>query len=207
MKVADQSVRELMNGIKLAAIKKASVITLLGRISLQADKILLWQFLGPNALATYTVALGPILQCQGWFKSLESLAFPKMASTHTHILKKTLPTKLVRMLIVIIPAVSIYIMLAPTLYGLFLPQYLASVPYSQALALSLLFLPQQLLDTMLRAKSQKQALYIITTTNQLARLLLLFLLVPVYGMWGAVVAFFLPTLFNLFVMTYFFRKM
>jgi O-antigen/teichoic acid export membrane protein len=41
--------------------KHMSLMTVLGSISTQADKIILWHFLGPVALATYTIALTRLL--------------------------------------------------------------------------------------------------------------------------------------------------
>lgn len=186
--------------------KHLSLMAVLGAISSEADKVLLWHFLGPSALATYTFALGPVVYVQSCFRSLESLAFPKLASTHARILRKTLPTKLIRLFIVIVPCVVVYVMLAPTLYGIFFPQYIGSATFSQALSLLLLFLPQKLLGATLRAKSQKKALYIVATVNPLVRIVLLVFLVPAYGIWGAVFAVIIPAFLNLLAMSHFFRR-
>ncbi len=186
--------------------KHLSLMGVLGAIATQADKILLWHFLGPIALATYSFALTPINQLQSWFKTLESLAFPKFASIDSEVLKKTLPKKLVRLLVFILPIIVLYVLLAPWLYSIFLPQYMESVIYSQVFAVILLFLPQKLLASSLVAKSQKKSLYIITTINPLSKILLLLILVPLFGVWGAIAGTMLPYCINFFTLTYFFRK-
>ncbi len=186
--------------------KHLSLMNILGALSTQADKIIMWHFLGPIALATYSFALSPIVQIQSWFKSVETLAFPKFASAQPEVLKKTLPNKLLKLFILIVPIVIFYILLAPWLYSKFLPQYSSSVIYSQTLALILLFLPQKLLSSSITAQAQKKSLYILTTATPLSRIVTLIICIPLFGIWGAVAATMFPYMLGLGMSTYFFFK-
>jgi len=186
--------------------KHLSLMTLLGSISTVADKIILWHFLGPVALATYAFARTPIIQVQSCFKFIEALAFPRFAATEGHVLKRTLPTKLFRSLVVIVPTMILYVILAPWLYSIALPQYTDSVIYSQVLALILLFLPQKLMVATLMAHSQKKALYTLTTITPLAKIFLQLGLIPVFGLWGAIIGTIIPYLIGFIILSYFFRR-
>lgn len=186
--------------------KHLSLMNIIGSVATQADKIILWHFLGPVALATYSFALTPVNQLQSWFKSIETLAFPKFASSTREQIRKTLPKKLLKMMVVLLPLTMLYIVLAPLLYKIFLPQYIDSVIYSQVLALILLFLPQKLLASSLVAQSQKKSLYILKTINPLAKIMLFLIFIPSWGIWGLVIAILLSYLFQFFSQRYFFKK-
>jgi len=187
--------------------KHLSLMNILGAFAVQADKIIMWHLLGPVALATYSFALSPIAQIQSWFKSIETLAFPKLASSDSEVLKKTLPRKIIRLFFFVVPVVVLYITLAPWLYKIFLPQYINSVLYSQALALILLFLPQKLLASAITAKADKKALYIITTATPIVRIAGISIFVFFFGIWGVVIGTLLPYAVNTFMLTYFFLRM
>jgi len=186
--------------------KHLSLMKVLGAVSIQADKIILWHLLGPVSLATYSFALAPVTQLQTWFKSLETLAFPKFASAEKTILKRTLPKKLRKLLFLIIPITLLYILSAPLIYKHLLPQYTDSVLYSQIFALVLLFLPQKLLASSLEAQGQKKALYTINTINPILKIVLLLALIPLFGIWGALAGILFPYISGFILLNYFFKK-
>ncbi|MFC1721251.1 oligosaccharide flippase family protein [Patescibacteria group bacterium] len=187
--------------------KHLSLMGIIGTIAIQADKILMWHFFGAAQLAVYAFALSPISQLRSFLGSIETLAFPKFAGKNIETIKKTLPSKMLRLFLVLIIPVGLYIIAAPYIYSLLFPQYMDSVVYSQFFALTLLFFPQKLMGTTLTAHAHKRALYVISIINPTVKILGLIILLPIFGLAGAIAALTIPYAVNTIVLTYFFRKM
>jgi O-antigen/teichoic acid export membrane protein len=81
---------------------------------------------------------------------------------------------------------ALLILALPTIFQLLFPTYLDSVIYAQWLAISLIFIPELLFGQALVAHLQKRSLYIINISSNLLKIILLLILLPVYGIWGAV---------------------
>jgi O-antigen/teichoic acid export membrane protein len=81
-----------------------------------------------------------------------------------------------------------YVVIAPHLFALLFPQYTASVPYTQVLAFGLLFVPSLFFRQALLTHTKKKHLYIAETLIPLSRIILVVTLLPLYGIWGAVIA-------------------
>ena len=154
----------------------------------QIDKILLFQNVGAAALATYYLAFMPFKQSQGFLNSLAMLALPKFSSNSAKNLKKTLPKKILKTYLLIIPAVILYIVLAPYLFGWFYPKYMDAVLISQILMLQLLLFPTALLKDALVSQRHVKKLYVSSTFYAVMRITLVVILVPMYGMYGALAA-------------------
>lgn len=187
--------------------KHLSLTGAMATVANNIDKILLWYFLGPIQLAIYSFATVPIIHFQKALKTTESLAFPKLASQKKEILKKTLISKLLKFSAVLIIPVVLYILLAPYFYKLFFPQYLESIKYSQYFVLILLLFPKRLSGQALTAHAKTRSLYILTTTNIVLKISLLFILLPLYGIWGAITALILQSLLVTPLEFYLFKKM
>lgn len=187
--------------------KHLSFMNILSSISGELDKILLWKFLGAAPLAIYSFSMSPVVRIQGLFKSFESLAFPKIANQKIEVLKRTLPQKVFRLFLLTIAPTIIYIILAPWIYQTFFPQYLDSVIYSQVFAIIILFTPQKIIGAALTAHAQKKALYVISLVNPIVRIVSLSILLPIYGIMGAIISVMIPYFVNLILLIYFFVKM
>jgi Na+-driven multidrug efflux pump len=61
-----------------------------------------------------------------------------------------------------------------------------SIIYSQVAVISLLFFPKMFLAQMFSAHIQMKNLYIMNLTQSISRIILLAILLPLYGIWGAV---------------------
>ncbi|MCD4762097.1 oligosaccharide flippase family protein [bacterium] len=185
-------------------------LSLLGiflKIVNEADKILLWHYLGPVQLAIYSFANAPIQQISGLVGgNISTLAFPKLSKSPIKDLKKTLPKKIVKFFIIIIPIVLIYIFLSPLFFKIFYPQYLESIKYSQLFALTLLFIPTSLLGSTLIAKMKKKEITIIRTISPSFRIILLLIFTPLYGIFGVIISQILASLFHLLLITILFKN-
>ena len=165
-----------------------SFINVLGRVASYADSVLVFHYLGAAPLAVYAFAFAPpqyVLRFNGIFKSL---ALPKLAERDIPTLKRTLPRKIMLHFFVAGIATVGYILLCPYFYQYLFPQYIDSIPYSQALGLIILTAPGVWLGQTLIAHMRKKELYLLNTVSPLIKLALFVTLIPLFGIWGVVYA-------------------
>lgn len=186
--------------------KHLTVMNVFGTIVNQLDKLLMWHFLGATQLAIYVLALAPTAQIRSFLDVAKPLAFPKLSTQDGKVLKKTLPIKMIKLLLIIILIVVAFCFVAPYLYHLFFPKYLESIGFAQFYILILLFYPQKFMGQALTAHKKKRALYMIATINPIVKLALLITLIPLYGINGAIAAQILPLSVNTVLASYYFKK-
>jgi O-antigen/teichoic acid export membrane protein len=185
--------------------KHLSLMGVIGIIGNRLDSILIFHFLGPIQLAVYTFALKPVRVIQKPLQSLTKLTFPKVSEKKDNTeFKKTLPRKLLKFFLILIPIVLVYILIAPKFYQLLFPQYTDAIIYSQIFALSLLLFPKRLLGQFLTAQNEKKKLYIINIITNSTKIILLLILLPIYGLWGGIISLIAMEIVNLIVVSYFF---
>lgn len=184
-----------------------SIMKIVSSLSSYIDKILLWHYFGAKELAIYSFAVVPASQLQSYLKSIYVMAFPKLAAQDDKTTKKTLPAKLWKFTFIIAIGIAAYIILAPFFYKILFPQYLESVNYSKIYFLTLLFFPQRLIDQLLIARAKKRALYALQFALPAVKILSMFLLVPFFGIAGAIYAAFPPIFAGSIMLVYFFRKL
>jgi O-antigen/teichoic acid export membrane protein len=177
----------------------------IGIIGSRLDSILIFHFLGPIQLAVYTFSLKPVRVIQKPLQSLTKLTFPKVSEKKDDKdFKKSLPKKLLKFFLVLIPITAVYILIAPKFYQLLFPQYTDAIIYSQVFALSLLLFPKRLLGQFLVAQNEKRKLYIANIITNSSKIILLFILLPIYGIWGAIVSLISLEIINLIIVSYFY---
>ena len=176
--------------------KHLTVMTAVSTVASSADDVLLWHFLGPAAVAIYIFAQAIPTRAAGVIKTITRLAFPKFAATDSITLKQTLPRKVILLFGISLLGALAYILCAQFIFTLFFPQYLASVHYSQLLALIIAMQPFNLFSSALSAQAKKKALYIYNFAVPAVRLILLFSLIPPFGIWGAVFALVITDVFD-----------
>jgi O-antigen/teichoic acid export membrane protein len=186
--------------------KYLSFIAILPQIAAHLDKILLWHFLGASQIAIYAFALIPVDRVKGLLGSLKSMAQPKLSQRSGEELKKTLPKKILKLFLIILPIVILYIILAPFLYKIFFPQYLESIIYSQLLALVLLFFPQTFFATALNAQKKKKEIAILQIVMPITIIILLLALIPIYGIMGIILTRLIQCVIHLGLTSYLFKK-
>jgi len=187
--------------------KHLSFMRMFTDASSQLDRVLLFHHLGAASLVVYTLALAPLTRVTSLVTPVISLAFPKFSERSTTEIRQSLPRKMGYFFLVTVLLAGGYILLAPLFYNIFLPAYAESVVYSQVLALTLLFIPQKLIGSVLTAHAHKRALYSIIFSGTVVRVALLIILIPLLGVWGAIIAYITPLLINGIVAVYYFRKL
>ena len=163
---------------------------------------------GAAQLAIYSFALLPVQQISGLISgNISSLAMPKLSVRSEKQLKKTLPSKVMKFFLFIIPIIAIYVILAPSAFRLLYPQYPDSITYSQIFSLSLLLIPTSILGHSLIAKMKKREIAIIRFVSPTFRIILLLILAPLYGILGAISAILIGGIFHVGLVSFLFLKM
>ncbi len=187
--------------------KHLSVMGILGAISVQADRVLIFHQLGAVALAGYALALAAPQQLRFGSKILAALSLPKFAEGDPVLIRASLPRKAFIVFCVSLLIALGYIVVAPFFFALFFPQYIDVVPYSQMFALVILFFPSTLYQQYLTARMEKKKLYLLQTLVPGIKLVLLVVLIPFYGIWGALFSILGMEVFRLALLLYLFKRM
>ena len=176
--------------------KHLSLMNILSTISIALDKILVFHYVGAIQLASYYLAMVPYKQVQNFVNSLNTLALPKFADNTIGNIKDTLPKKILKSYLIIIPIVIIYALTAPYLFNVFYPKYIDIVGISSIFMCQLIFTPIYLFNTALTAQGKKKELYIISISYAVVKIVLLIILVPMFGLYGAVASLIITSLFG-----------
>lgn len=187
--------------------KNMSIVSILGILVDQLDTILIWHFMGAEWVASYAFAIATTTPAKTLMKSLINLAYPKLAEKDTATLKHTIGEKVLKSTIFFVPFTLIYIALLPLLYKIFFPQYLDGVIFAQVLGLIFLFFPGKLYGIAVTTRVERKPTYILNTINPVINLLMLVILVPFFGIWGAVASHILEYASSLALTIYFFRRL
>ena len=168
--------------------KHLSIMNIFGTISSQLDRLLVFHYLGAVQMALYAIALAAPQQLRFGSKLLATMALPKFSGTNPTEIYKTLPRKALIVFCVSLLIVGLYVLIAPLFFKLFFPQYIDAVRYSQVFSLVILFFPAALFQQFLIGQMHKKWLYVLQTGVPLVKILLLFILLPLYGIYGALIS-------------------
>jgi len=185
--------------------KELSFIRIIVEIANYLDKILVFTFLGAAQLAIYVFATIPITQINNILQSLSIIAMPKFSANLHKQVKKTLPAKIIKAMLIIIILVIIYIVLAPCFYQLLFPQYLESIHYSRFFAFTLILFPMTLISSYFHAQIKKREVYLLSFIPPTIRIILLLAFAPVYGITGVISAILIAGIVNALLSLMLFR--
>lgn len=186
--------------------KSLTIMSIATTITNHLDKIILWKFLGPVQVAIYSFAILPIQRLKSMVP-ISTLALPKLSEKEINGERKEgVLDKFWKLMILMVPITILGIIVAPFAYKLVFPQYMESVIYAQILSLMFLTVPFTLLSTALVAEAREKELYIIRFTAPTVQTLLLFGLVPFFGIAGAVGAVLVGRSIQSGMEYYYFRK-
>jgi len=188
------TLRKISPGSKAdpGAISYGKHLSLMGAVGIIADyldRIIIWHQLGAVSVAVYFFAVSLPQEIEGILKNIGSLALPKFSKYAKEELKSILPSKVLRLVLSTACLAAIYILLAPFLYRILFPRYLDSVLYSQVFSFSLVLIAgTQLLSVSLTAQGKKRELYIARSVPSAIEIILFLILIPLFGIWGAIAA-------------------
>ncbi|MFW6282914.1 MAG: oligosaccharide flippase family protein [Minisyncoccales bacterium] len=185
--------------------KHLTLMKIPGKIADQIDKVILWQFLGPVAVATFSFAQLPLSKISGLIP-ISEFSLPKLSKKNIKETKSSLLNKFYKLFLIVVPGIILIVIFIPYFYKLFFPSYLESVPYFRVLSLGLIFTPFTLLSSSFVAAMKKKQLYIINSVIPIARIILFLILIPLYGLWGLIGATLGTDLLKNALIFYFFKK-
>lgn len=186
--------------------KHLSLMGVISSVANRLDSLMLFNLIGPAQLAIYSFAMIIPQQIENMLGNVETLVFPKIASKPQEEIRSSLIKKFWKFAFLIGGVIVIAIIVIPYFYKIFFPQYLDSIRYSQVFMISLISLPITILGTAFKAKMMKKELYIMKS-GSFVKIALMAILIPLYGIWGAVIAVIGTEIFKSgLVLFFFFRK-
>lgn len=168
--------------------KHLSVMGIFGTAANHLDKILIFQMLGAAPTAIFTFATMPAKKARRFLGSLQDIFLPKLSQKSLGTLQKTLTRKVLLGFIFSGLITITIILVLPFAFNLLLPAYTDAIVYAQWATLMIFFIPKMLFGESLRAHAKTKALYITNITTNVLQVLLLVILIPLLGLWGAIYA-------------------
>lgn len=165
---------------------RLSLIGALNVIANNIDKIILFQWLGPAELAIYSFATAIPEQLRAALKAITPLALSRFSRRSAEDIQSSIHRKALLSVLTTLPFVGLYILAAPYIYQILFPAYIDSIIYSQVFALSILVVPAFLYTAALQSQRAEKIIAITDISLSIVGLLLVVILIPVYGVWGAV---------------------
>lgn len=182
--------------------KHLSLMGILGAVSLQADRVLIFHGLGAAPLAVYALALAIPQQLRVGSKILGAAALPKLSIGDVESIRASLPRKALVVFCVSVFIAGAYMLAADPFFRIFFPEYLEAIPYSRMFALVILFFPATLYQQFLTARMEQKSLYFLQTSVPLVKIALLLVLIPLYGLYGALFSILGMEAFRLLLVVY-----
>jgi O-antigen/teichoic acid export membrane protein len=173
----------------MAYSKHLSLMNFFGTLASQADKILLFHFLGATQLAIYAFSQAMPDQFRGAFKNLFGLALPKYASLEEAEMRHSIGKKFVQLTLIAALLIIFYIFAAPYIFHIFFPKYSEAIGYSQIYMLGLITIPGiSLFATYFQLKKATAIMYKLNIIGNIATIAITVPLIYKYGILGAVIA-------------------
>ncbi|MDP2946951.1 MAG: oligosaccharide flippase family protein [Nanoarchaeota archaeon] len=186
--------------------KHLSLLYVMSVVSGQIDRILLFHFLGAAQLAIYSFAILPTSEASIFLKNIRLLALPKFSARSKEEIKKNLLKKIYRMTLLMVPLIIIFVIISPFIYKILFPQYIESVNLSRLFFIYIIFFPASLIPLYFQAQMMKKELYKFSIVSSFAALLLLIILIPIYGLMGAIIARIIAQIIAVSLSIFLFRK-
>ncbi len=167
----------------------ASFLNVIGSLTVNLDKILIFQFFGAAPTAVYALAQALPEQVDGLTSNLKTLAMPKFAEqspakAFAPLLRKTIIT-----MIVAAPLSGIAMLLAPWAYRLVFPAYQEAARYAIVLLAAQIFIvPSHLPQAFITAHHDIRGRYIAGNGPSIVFIVFLLLLIKPLGLMGVAYA-------------------
>lgn len=170
------------------------------------DKLLIPLFLGFANNAIYAFAILIPMQIHGFLKVFTTLGQPKVAALSSKNLKRSLVVKSLQLEALIATITLFYIIVAPEIFRILYPGYTGeAIALSQIFSLSLLYFPGNILAFLFLKERQTKPVYQINVFYALATVCSLVVLVPIFGLSGAIMAKVIVRFLQLGIQIYIFK--
>jgi O-antigen/teichoic acid export membrane protein len=166
-------------------------------IAANIDKVITFQMLGAQQLATYNFAIAAPDQLRGPLKIAQTVALPKLAEKKQYTAGRELWGRLWRLMLVFSVPMLIYMIGAPLLYHIFFKRYLDAIGLSQVYSLSLMFLgPVLYMQSILQAHTRTKAMYHYNIATSIVQILLMVPLTYYFLLPGLVISRVISSIIN-----------
>ena len=163
-----------------------TAMNILGGISKRLDSILLFHYIGAAELAIYRFAQLPMEKMQSLIGIMMGPGVPRFAKRDYGEIYPLLGKKLIwfNMLVLVI-ATCLFILL-PFAFKILFPQYMESVYYARLLILTMVFSAPAVIHGIWQAKIEIKKLYVLKIITHVSRIAIFPVLIPLYGISGAI---------------------
>ncbi len=178
----------------LGYAKHLTGMSLIGAITAQLDKYILFLFFGPATLAAFWAA-SIIPQEAGRFLSIAfSTFFPRLVQNSYQNTVKFVAKVFALVLLGTLFLALLYTLVSKMIFATFLAPYKDMYVMSSVLMLAYFVVPHLLVWSIFTAKKQVRELYYYNILEPFLTIILYLILVPLYEVWGLVLALCLRTL-------------
>lgn len=162
---------------------------MIGTIAQYIDKIILFQFAGPVALAVYGFAVAGPDRAKGFIKNWISIVLPRLSIRTIDEISAVLYLRILILTALGAAIAFICILAAPLLFHIFLPKYLEAIRYAQVYSLGLIFVPATIyIGNIFAGQNMLRSIYIHNLTSHLTKIILFPIFVSLWQIWGLIYA-------------------
>ena len=166
-----------------------SVMGVLGTIAQQLDNFLVFHFLGPATLAVYAFATAIPDRLGGLLKFIPASLLPVLSTKSEEATRQARSwNRMVWVVALVALLAGAYAFIAPLVFLLLFPAYVASIPFSQVYALSMIATVGSIFSAALIAQRQIRSLYVFNTALPVIGIILQLGGIALYGLWGLIAA-------------------
>jgi O-antigen/teichoic acid export membrane protein len=185
--------------------KHLSLMNVLGTVSGQIDKVLLFQFLGPAQVALWSFAQAPVSHARQISKILGNVILPKVAQAELSQVRRTAIPRAFAILALSVAIFAAYWIAAPYVYTFLFPGYTEAVTASRVYALAILATPFVLFKQTLIGHRKTRELYAVNGIQPAIKIGLVAASIP-WGIVGVATAFAVSEILNLALSGFFFER-
>ncbi|HEV7121683.1 MAG TPA: oligosaccharide flippase family protein, partial [Candidatus Paceibacterota bacterium] len=179
--------------------KHLTLMNMFTTVASQLDNVLVFHFLGPAQLATYSFATLIPEKLSGFLKNLTNSALPRFAEQRFSEIRAQLLRNASLLALAIFIGILFYISVLPFFFSFVYPRYLDAVTYSQIFSLTLLAAVGNYVGTSLLAHRRIRRLYALNTLGPIAQLAAQVIGILFWGLLGLVIARVLWTFFFILI--------
>jgi O-antigen/teichoic acid export membrane protein len=186
--------------------KHVTLMSVIGAITAQLDKFILFFFFGPVALAKFWIASVLPQEMNRGVSIIVNTFFPRFAKGEKSKNKTDIKILFFGSSLAMIFVIVSYSLVAPTLFQLFLPLHVDAVNMSLLLMAAYGFVPYYFVWQVFSAQKNVKIMYILNTAEPIILILGYLIFVPLYGVLGIICTIFIKNLvFNLHGLYYVLR--
>lgn len=174
--------------------RHVTAASFLGLLLSQADKIILYHFFGPIALAQYWIASSIPQEVGRVIGAAAQVIFPKLTTDEYARDKDSFIKKLKIFTWVMVLLSIAYSLIAYPFFTIFFPKYIDQVAKSIVLMFAAAVVPNWFVWQYYLAKGKVKIVYMANIMEPILQVCLYVSLVPFFGIWGLVIAAFARTI-------------